>query len=56
MSHTVSTIFKKKGEEGQTKKNNLQKKRKQGKASYLGAQRHTQERIEKDFFLDFVIL
>jgi hypothetical protein len=52
MWHTVYTIFKRKGEEGQNKKY-LAKKWKEEKASQLGANRHTQERIEKDFFFGF---
>ncbi len=54
MWHTVFTILKKKGEEGQNKQNILQKKWKEEKASYRRSMR-TQEKIEKDFFLDFVI-
>jgi hypothetical protein len=47
--HTVFTIFKRKGEERQTKKINLQKNGKKDK-QVTGAHRRTQEKIEKDFF------
>ncbi len=50
MWHTVSTIFKRKGEEGQNKKI-FCKKWKEEIASQLGAHRHTQEKIEKFFWI-----
>jgi hypothetical protein len=53
--HTIFTIFKEKGEEGQTKKIICKKNGKKEK-QVAGAHRHAQERIEKEFFLDFVIL
>jgi hypothetical protein len=39
-----------KGEEGQNKKNNLQKKWKEGKASYWCLQSHTRKDRENIFF------
>ncbi len=56
MWHTVHTLFKKKVKKDRQKKYNLQKNGKK-KKHVAGAHRHTQEKIEKDFFFwNFVIL
>jgi hypothetical protein len=55
MWHTVFTIFKGKGEEGQNKKY-FAKKWKEGKASYWCSQARIRKKIEKNFFWIFVIL
>jgi hypothetical protein len=52
MWHTVFTVLKGKGEEGQNKKYLAKKKWKEEKASYRRSKR-TQGKIEKNFFWGF---
>jgi hypothetical protein len=54
MWHTVFTILKEKGEEGQNKK--YFAKKMERRKSKLQALKARTRKIEKDFFLDFVIL